>query len=283
MSVYKSFAVVGAGRLGSGLLSALAAKENISVILLSRPGSTKTAPSNVQVVPVDYTDVTAVSAVLKEHKVDVILSTLGHEGVGTQKSLADAAKLAAVKLFVPSEFGLPSHGNPNPFFNAKNDAAAYLKSVGIPSTRIYTGFFMEYIPMIGSYDKVNGKFTIIGNGDLPISTTSLPDIAGFVAHALTSLPPAQLEDRILRLEGARASWKDIAKLFNASIERVTSFSGDPMAVLRTTLLTLVDTGVGSTGWDAANKREGSGDEAAGSANALWPGHKWQSIKEVHGL
>ncbi|KAF8175920.1 hypothetical protein K438DRAFT_1979426 [Mycena galopus ATCC 62051] len=252
MSVYKSFAVVGAGRLGSGLLSALAAKENISVILLSRPGSTKTAPSNVQVVPVDYTDVTAVSA-----------------GLGTQKSLADAAKLAAVKLFVPSEFGSPSHGNPNPFFKAKNDAAAYLKSVGIPSTRIYVDWiFMEYIPMIGSYDKVNGKFTIIGNGDLPISTTSLPDIAGFVAHALTSLPPAQLEDRILRLEGDRASWKDIAKLFNASIERVTSFSGDPMA---------------GTGWDAANKREGSGDEAAGSANALWPGHKWQSIKEVHGL
>ncbi|KAJ7862401.1 hypothetical protein B0H14DRAFT_2157977, partial [Mycena olivaceomarginata] len=83
-------------RLGTLILSALAATEKISIILLSRPGSSKTAPPGVLVVPVDYTDVNAVSSVFKEHKVDV--------------PLADAAKLAAVKLFVPSEFGSPTHG-----------------------------------------------------------------------------------------------------------------------------------------------------------------------------
>ncbi|KAF8153663.1 hypothetical protein K438DRAFT_1622700 [Mycena galopus ATCC 62051] len=196
MSVYKSFAVVWAGRLGSGLLSALAPKEIISVILLSRPGSTKTAPSNVQVIRVDI-PTTAVSAVLKEHKVDVILSTLGHDGLHMQKSLADAVKLTTAKLIVPSEFGSPSYINLSLFFKAKNDAAAHLKSLGIlgnNTNQLQTGFCTEYIPMIGSYDKVNGKFTIIGNGDLPISTISLPDITGFVAHALTSLPPVQLEN-----------------------------------------------------------------------------------------
>ncbi|KAF8201983.1 hypothetical protein K438DRAFT_1758244 [Mycena galopus ATCC 62051] len=207
MSVYKSFAVVWAGRLGSGLLSALAPKEIICVILLSRPGSTKTAPSNVQVVRVDI-PTTAVSAVLKEHTVDVILSTLGHNGLHTQKSLADAAKLTTAKLIVPSEFGSPSYINLSLFFKAKNDAAAHLKSLGILSTKLGR-FCTEYIPMIGSYDKVNGKFTIIGNGDLPISTISLPDIA------------------------ARKP------LFNASIECVTSFLGDAYTEFRTTSLTLV--------------------------------------------
>ncbi|KAF8166765.1 hypothetical protein K438DRAFT_1774930 [Mycena galopus ATCC 62051] len=131
----KSFAVVWAGRLGSGLLSALAPKEIISVILLSRPGSTKTAPSNVQVVRVDI-PTTAVSAVLKEHKVDVILSTLGHVGLHMQKSLADAAKLTTAKLIVPSEFGSLSYINLSLFFKAKNDAAAHLKSLGILSTKL---------------------------------------------------------------------------------------------------------------------------------------------------
>jgi D-arabinose 1-dehydrogenase-like Zn-dependent alcohol dehydrogenase len=123
MSSYKSVAVVGAGRLGTCILSALAATEKISVILLSRPGSSKSAPPGVLVVPVDYTDVNTVSSVFKEHKVDVVLSTLGHEGIGMQKSLADAAKLAAVKLFVPSEFGSPTHGHAVEAYKAKNEIA----------------------------------------------------------------------------------------------------------------------------------------------------------------
>ncbi|KAJ6549266.1 hypothetical protein DFH09DRAFT_1039456 [Mycena vulgaris] len=280
MSSYKSVAVVGAGRLGARILSALAATEKISVILLSRPGSSKTVPPGVLVVPVDYTDVNAVSSVFKEHKVDVVLSTLGHEGAGMQKSLADAAKLAAVKLFVPSEFGAPTHGHTVEAYKAKNDIAAHLRSLGIPSTRIYTGCFTEFLPFIASY--ADGKITIIGKGDAPISYTSLADIAGFVAYVLTTVPSAQLENRILRLEGDRASWNDVAKLFKASVERVESFTGKD-AEMRTDLLTLFETGAGSTGWDEPNKRDGSGSEAAGSANGLWPGHHWQTIKEVHSL
>ncbi|KAF8214299.1 hypothetical protein K438DRAFT_2149565 [Mycena galopus ATCC 62051] len=281
MSSYKSVAVVGAGRLGTLILSALTATEKISDILLSRLGSSKTAPPGVLVVPVDYTEVNAVSTVFKEHKVDVVLSTLGHDGIGMQKSLADAAKLAAVKLFVPSEFGSPTHGHTVEVYKAKNEIAAHLKSLGIPFTRIYTGCFMEFLPFIASY--ADGKITIIGKGDAPISYTSLTDdISGFVPYVLTTVTSAQLENRILRLEGDRASWNDVAKLFKASVERVESFTGKD-AEMRTSLLTLFETGAGSTGWDEPNKKEGSGSEAAGSANDLWPGHHWQTIKEVHNL
>ncbi|KAJ7246108.1 NAD(P)-binding protein [Mycena haematopus] len=282
MSTYKSFAVVGAGAVGAPILSALAATPNISVILLSRPGSTKAAPSGVEIVPVDYTDAAAISAVLKAHKVDVVVSTINADAAGVQKALADGAKLASVKLFVPSEFGSPTAGHTGAVFAAKNEITAYLKSIGLPSLILYTGCFTEYIPHIIS--GVDGKMTIIGKGDAPISFTSLPDIAGFTAHVLTTLPPSRLENRTLRLQGARATWNEIAALFHLSIERVDAIPGTgPMAELLTALLRIFDTGAGSTGWDQLQQKDGEGEDAAGSANALWPGHHWQSIQEVHNL
>lgn len=120
MSTYKSFAVVGAGRLGSAILAALAA-QNAPVILLSRSGSSKTVPSGVTVVQVDYTDAAAVAAVFREHKVDVVLATVGMEATGVQKLLADAAKLTEVKLFLPATYGIPTEGHLGPGFVAKND------------------------------------------------------------------------------------------------------------------------------------------------------------------
>jgi hypothetical protein len=58
----------------------------------------------------DYTSASEVSAVLRENKVDVLISTvtLIFGGVVVQDVLADAAKEAGVKLFVPSEFGVSS-------------------------------------------------------------------------------------------------------------------------------------------------------------------------------
>jgi threonine dehydrogenase-like Zn-dependent dehydrogenase len=110
MSAYESFAIVGAGTLGILIIEALAAK-NVSLVVLSRPGSaTKTVPPSVKTVLVDYDDAAAVTAVLEENKVDVVISTVAYEGLASQNSLVDAAKLAGVKLFVPSEFGFPTDG-----------------------------------------------------------------------------------------------------------------------------------------------------------------------------
>jgi hypothetical protein len=153
MSVYKSFAVVGGGTVGLPIVNALAAKD-VAVVLLSRPGSSKkTVPSNVQIVEVDFADAAAVAEKLKQHKVDVVLATTTTTAAGAQNTLVDAAKLAAVKLFVPSEYGMPTEGHSEGPLGAKAQIAgqniaysspvqthflaAYLKSVGIPSTRIY--------------------------------------------------------------------------------------------------------------------------------------------------
>ncbi|KAJ7895085.1 hypothetical protein B0H13DRAFT_2252459 [Mycena leptocephala] len=280
MSAYKSFAVVGAGTVGLPIVNALAAR-NVSVVLLSRPGSTKAVPSGVQVAQVDYNNAAAVAAVFKQYKVDVVLSTITTMATDAQKSLVDAAKLAAVKLFVPSEYGMPTDGQAEGILGLKDQIAAYLKSVNIPSLRVYTGMFIEVIPWLVGYAD-HGKIRIVGKGQVPVSFTSIADTAGFVAYVLTTLPPSELENRIFRLEGERGSMNGLAAQFKTSVEQVDKITGDA-GEMKTGLLALVDSGACSTGWDEANKRDGSGSKAAGSANALWPGHQWKSVKEVHNL
>jgi hypothetical protein len=106
---------------------------------------------------------------------------------------------------------------------------------------------------------------------------------GFVAHVLTTVPPSELEDRTLRLEGERSSFNGLAAQFtNISVEHVDSIAGEG-ADFKALLLQALATGPGSSGWDGARKAEGTGSNAAGSANALWPGHQWQTIKQVHKL
>ncbi|KAJ7238971.1 hypothetical protein C8J57DRAFT_1143898 [Mycena rebaudengoi] len=285
MKPYTSFAVVAAGKIGSPILGALAA-QNVSVVLLSRPGSPKKiVPPGVKVVPVDYNDATAVAAVLKQHRIDVVLSTVGIPGLAGQTALVDAAKLAAVQLFVPSEYATPtdsqSPGTDNPIggTGTKNQIAEYSRSVGMPSLRIFTGAFMEGIPWLVGYNE-HGKIIVVGKGEASVSFTSVGDISGFVAYVLTSLPPHELQDRIFRLEGERTCLNDLGVQFKTTVEHVDRIEGDEA---KTGLLKLLDSGAGSTGWDEANQREKSGSDAAGSANVLWPGHRWKSIKEVHNL
>ncbi|KAJ6557256.1 hypothetical protein DFH09DRAFT_541070 [Mycena vulgaris] len=281
MSGYRSFAVVGGGMVGLPIVSALAAR-NVSVVLLSRPDTTtvKTVPSGVEVVTVDYNDAAAVAAVFKRHKVDVVLSTITTMAVAAQKSLVEAASLAAVKLFAPSEYGMPTDGQAEGVLGDKNRIAEDLKAAGIPSARFYNGVFIEGLPWLVGYSE-HGKIRIVGKGDVPVSFTSIADVAGFVAYVLTTLPRSELENRVFRLEGERRTLNQLGALFKAKVEHVDHITGEA-GEMKTGLLALMDSGAGSTGWDEAARAEGSGSRAAGSANALWPGHQWKTIKNVHG-
>jgi saccharopine dehydrogenase-like NADP-dependent oxidoreductase len=119
MSHYSSFAVVGAGTFGKDVLSALLAK-NVSVVVLS--GSPKDI-SGVKVEVIDYADSESVKKVLLAHKVEVVISTLGFEGLTFQGKVADGAKAAGVKLFVLSEYGCPTIGHTEEFLGYKDSVA----------------------------------------------------------------------------------------------------------------------------------------------------------------
>jgi hypothetical protein len=280
MSLYTSFAVAGAGPTIGGRIVKALLERGASVVALVRPSSTSISSpllEGAKIVTVDYADVTAVASALREHKVEVLISALAYGALPSQSPIADAAKEAGVKLFVPSEFGLPTEGGKGGHLVIKSQFADYLKSLGIPSLRFYTGLFMEFIPQFTGVD--TGKFLVLGKGDASFSTTALDDVAGFTAHVLTSLPSAKLHDATFRIEGERTSFNRVGALYaskNIPVEHVTSL---PEGYVKQTLLQgLFEQGRGSSGWD--NYADKDIPENAHSGNAVWPGHQWKSVKEV---
>lgn len=280
MSLYTSFAVAGAGPTIGGRIVKALLERGASVVVLARPSSTSISSpllEGAKIVTADYADVKAVASVLREHKVEVLVSALAYGALPSQSPIADAAKEAGVKLFVPSEFGLPTEGGKGGHLVIKSQFADYLKSLGIPSLRFYTGMFMEFIPLFTGVD--TGKFLVLGKGDAFFSTTALDDVAGFTAHVLTSLPPAKLHDATFRIEGERTSFNKVGALYaskNIPVEHVTSL---PEGYVKQTLLQgLFEQGRGSSGWD--NYADKDIPENAYSGNAAWPGHQWKSVKEV---
>jgi hypothetical protein len=280
MSLYTSFAVVGAGPTIGGRIVKALLERGASVVALARPSSTSTSSpllEGTKIATADYADVKAVASVLREHKVEVLISAVAYGALPSQSTIADASKEAGVKLFVPSEFGLPTEGGKGGHLVIKSQFADYLKSLGIPSLRFYTGMFMEFIPLFTGVD--TGKFLILGKGDAFFSTTALDDVAGFTAHVLTSLPPAKLHDATFRVEGERTSFNKVGALYaskNIPVEHVTSL---PEGYVKQTLLQgLFEQGRGSSGWD--NYADKDVPEDAHSGNAAWPGHQWKTVKEI---
>ncbi|KAG1889275.1 hypothetical protein F4604DRAFT_832898 [Suillus subluteus] len=298
MSLYTSFAVAGAGPTIGGRIVKALLERGASVVALARPSSTSTSSpllEGAKIATADYADVKAVASILREHKVEVVISALAYGALPAQSTIADAAKEAGVKLFVPSEFGLPTEGGKGGHLVIKSQFADYLKSLGIPSVRFYvnarypihlaelitpltqTGMFMEFLPQFAGVE--TGKFMVLGKGDASFSTTALEDVAGFTAHVLTSLPPAKLHDATFRIEGERTSFNKVGALYaskNIAVEHVTSL---PEGYVKQTLLQgLFEQGRGSSGWD--NYADKDIPENAHSGNAVWPGHQWKSVKEV---
>jgi hypothetical protein len=140
-----------------------------SVVVLARPSSTSISSpllEGAKIVTADYADVKAVASVLREHKVEVLVSALAYGALPSQSPIADAAKEAGVKLFVPSEFGLPTEGGKGGHLVIKSQFAGetflvtgfgykllnargiadYLKSLGIPSLRFYVNAYCPIYP-----------------------------------------------------------------------------------------------------------------------------------------
>ena len=90
-----------------------------------------------KVVPVNYSDKESIKSALAG--IDVVISTISPMALGVQIGIAEAAKEAGVKLFVPSEFGGPTEGATEGLFGAKARVQDQLKSAGIPYALFYTG------------------------------------------------------------------------------------------------------------------------------------------------
>ncbi|KAH6962397.1 NmrA-like family protein [Ilyonectria sp. MPI-CAGE-AT-0026] len=186
MSSIKKVALFGKGNVGSAVLDQLL-KAGFTVTVFSR--SEQQVPSGATAVKVDYT-VEALSKALTGH--DAIVSTVGPSAILAQKVIIDAAIIAGVRRFVPSEFSSVNtdpKARDIPTFQLFIEVLDYLKAkaqVGeIDYTVFATGPFLEYI--FGSplfIDFQNHAIQLHGKGDVRISATSIAGIGKAIAGGL---------------------------------------------------------------------------------------------------
>ncbi|KAM0252766.1 hypothetical protein ACHAQJ_007604 [Trichoderma viride] len=214
--VVKNVMLVGAGgNLGPHVLQSLL-EAKFSVSVLSRVSSKATFPPNIQVYKTDYSKSSLVDA-LKGH--DAIVSTIGGGGLAEQQRLIDAAVLAGVKRFIPSEYGIdvchPRAIEIVPFFNQKKQIHDYLRSKeadGITWTSIGTGPFLDWGLKAGlfGFDLKNHSAVFVNEGTQPFSTTILPTVGNAIASVLTHA--SETENKRIFVQSFRTTQKQLLEI-----------------------------------------------------------------------
>ncbi|VDB88590.1 unnamed protein product [Peniophora sp. CBMAI 1063] len=218
MSGFKNFALVGAGNIGGPLaeelLNARSAGTVDKVVVLVRPASASKLEAlrarGASIIPIaDYSSASEVSKALAD--IDVVVTSLADPVLHLQIPIAEAAKAAGVKLFVPTEFGMPSDEVVDSVHVAKVEINKKIRDVvGLPTALFYTGNFADWLwkPYI-TLDVKSGSVGVGGDGNAQMSFTSTIDIGRFLVYVLTTLPPAETKNRTFRIEAERASFNDI--------------------------------------------------------------------------
>jgi uncharacterized protein YbjT (DUF2867 family) len=92
---------------------------------------------------VDYSNKESIKSALSG--IDVVILTITATTLDMQAGIAEAAKEAGIKLFVPSEFGGVSQGATQGLSSVKAGIHNQLKALGIPYALFYTGPFSDFI------------------------------------------------------------------------------------------------------------------------------------------
>ncbi|KAI0269429.1 NAD-P-binding protein [Gloeopeniophorella convolvens] len=228
MSEYKNFAIVGAGDVGNffvrQFLKDKAAGTVDEVVVLTREvskllldkinayyamqGSTNVIDKGAKVITVDYSSKESIKSALTG--VDVVISAISGKVLDLQTIIAEAAKEAGVKLFLPSEWGGNTEGASGGLSGKKAAIHTYLKALGLPYALFFTGPLSDYIFTPHMWlDVVGGKVTVGGDGNARVPFTSRPDTARYISYVLTHLPAEQLKNRSFTLVGETTTFNEI--------------------------------------------------------------------------
>ncbi|CAG9983842.1 unnamed protein product [Clonostachys byssicola] len=199
MSPIKKVALFGKGNVGSATLEHLL-KAGFQVTVFGR--SKHEVPPGAISVQVDYS-LDTLSEALKGH--DAIVSTVGPAAVLAQKTIIDAAIIAGVRRFIPSEFSSVNtdpKARDIPTFQLFIEIQDYLKAKAetgdIEFTIFATGPFLEYV--FGSplfIDLERRVVQLHDKGDVRISATSIAGIGKAIAGGLQK--PDQTKNRVIHV------------------------------------------------------------------------------------
>jgi hypothetical protein len=126
--------------------------------------------------------------------IDAVVSTVAGTAIKTQTVLIDAAAIAGVKRFIPSEYGsvttnpkletFPLYDN---VFNIKHHLQEKANAGQLTWTVLACGAFLEFLfaaGVTGLLDFADRKATLLDEGDNRLSSTSLPTAGKAIAGIL---------------------------------------------------------------------------------------------------
>lgn len=236
MAARTSILIVGAGELGTAILSALASHpskpEHVNFSVLLRPDSI-TSPnpdkkrSNAQLralgaelVPGNFVDddVSELSRVFKDY--DIVIQAGGY-GLpkGTQLKSASAALQAGVPRYFPWQFGVDyeeiGEGSAQDLFDEMLQVRRLLRSqTSTAWTVISTGLFMSYlfIADFGVVDLDNKTARALGSWDNKV-TVSTPEDIGRLTAEMVFVPEGTL-NAVVRIGGDTVSYGQLADILD---------------------------------------------------------------------
>ncbi|KAI8946930.1 NAD(P)-binding protein [Xylaria longipes] len=172
----------GSGQVAREVVDALVATKNHDITVFSRgPTPTAVLPSDVKWQAVDYNDKGALVETLRgTHTVLSFVQLLSDPDQTAQKNLIDAAIIAGVKRFAPSEYG--SRGvDDMAWWDGKQKVREYLREVNEKETK--TSKYVD--PLQTVFDFKNRRALVVdGYEDVTMTFTTVADAAEVVARAV---------------------------------------------------------------------------------------------------
>ncbi|KAL3671314.1 hypothetical protein V7S43_003245 [Phytophthora oleae] len=208
MSTFTKFAVVGAGGVGSTVVTGLLKAQATVTILTRDDTKAELQPLKEQgatLKKVDYEDEASVKTALIGS--EVVVCAIDPQHHASQFLIARAAKAADIQLFVPTEFGFRDEDGPNV---TKQQVRDMLKELDLPFALFHSGLWSDYLPYFFGYNIEEAVFSVVGEGYAKLSIVTRADFSRFIAHALATAPKSSLQWARLSIETGRASPKEIA-------------------------------------------------------------------------
>ena len=154
-------------------------------------------------------------------------------------NLVDAARRSAVERFVYVSIP-PDAPVASPLSEAKREVEEKLAGSGMGYTILQAGIFMEvWLSPILGFDYGNGRATIYGSGERPMSWVSYRDVAGFAVDALAS---SAARNRVLPAGGPEnLSPHEVVRAFEEASGRSFELTHVPEDVLERQYAEAADT------------------------------------------
>lgn len=153
---------------------------------------------------------------------------VGVEGeIREGKTLADAAKAAAVKHFIYSSVGGADCGTGIPFFESKWEIEQYVRSRDLPATILRPVFFMENFAGADFRQSIlNGTLAMPMRPAKPLQMIAVEDIGAFAAMAFEV--PDRFMGQAMELAGDEKTMPQVTELFAKAIGRPVRYVEVPL-------------------------------------------------------